>query len=67
MKYTLLLYSFLFSTLVLAQETQEKYQRAKITYSQQTNGLTQLEALGIPVEHGIHKNNHFIISEFLIF
>ena len=47
---------------VSAQESTERYQKAKIHY--QGRSLAQLDALGLPVAHGIHKHGFFIISEF---
>ena len=44
------------------QEQTERYQRAKIHY--QGRSLAQLDQLGIPMAHGIHKQGQFIISEF---
>ncbi|HIB48309.1 MAG TPA: T9SS type A sorting domain-containing protein [Flavobacteriaceae bacterium] len=64
MKHVLLLCSFLLSTLLYAQQAQETYQRAKITYTNQADGLETLEKLGLPVDHGSHKPGHFVISEF---
>ncbi|GAB5399852.1 MAG: hypothetical protein Aureis2KO_14370 [Aureisphaera sp.] len=61
----LLLTTLLFATcLGFSQEAQETYQRAKISY--QGKSLGQLEALDIPVDHGIKKKGHFIISEFSV-
>jgi len=48
-----------------AQDVQELYQRAKISYTQ-SGDLNRLAALDIPVEHGIHKKGFFIISEFSV-
>ncbi len=48
-----------------AQETQEKHQRARININQ-TEDLSILASLGIPVEHGIHKKGHFVISDFSV-
>lgn len=48
-----------------AQEVREIYQRAKISY-QQPNDLQRLIALDVPIEHGIHKKGHFLISEFSV-
>jgi len=48
-----------------AQDVQELYQRAKISYTQ-SGDLNRLAALDIPVEHGFHKKGFFIISEFSI-
>lgn len=63
MKYTLLLCIFLLSTVLVAQELQEKYQKAKISYTA-SNSLETLESLGLAVDHGIHKRGHFVISDF---
>ncbi|PHS67937.1 MAG: hypothetical protein COB12_01590 [Flavobacterium sp.] len=48
-----------------AQNNPEKYQRAKINYSE-ANDLKNLESLGIPVDHGTHKKGYFVISEFSV-
>lgn len=48
-----------------AQEFQEKYQKAKIYYTNNQD-LKQLDQLGIPVDHGIHKKGYFIISDFSV-
>ncbi|MFT7072292.1 M14 family zinc carboxypeptidase [Patiriisocius sp. Uisw_017] len=45
------------------QVTTEKYQRAKILYSE-TEALQRLESLGLPVDHGQHKMGYFVVSEF---
>ena len=50
---------------IFAQNVQETYQRAKIYYSQ-SQDLKTLDALGIPVDHGIHKRGYFVISEFSV-
>lgn len=61
----ILLFSLFFATyLGFSQEVQEIYQRAKISYHGKP--LSQLEALDIPVDHGIKKKGHFIISEFSV-
>ncbi len=65
MKKIILLVTLLTATLNYSQEFQEKYQRAKISYNT-PNGLEKLDALGIAVEHGIHKRGYFIISEFSV-
>ncbi len=65
MKYVLLICSFLLSTVLFAQEVQEKYQKAKISYSG-SRSLNTMESLGLPVAHGIHKKGHFIISDFSV-
>jgi hypothetical protein len=48
-----------------SQDIQETYQRAKIFYDS-TEKLVGLANLDIPVDHGIHKRDHFIISDFSI-
>ncbi|MCZ6594317.1 MAG: M14 family zinc carboxypeptidase [Bacteroidetes bacterium] len=55
----------LISTQGFAQETQEIYQRARISYSQ-IEDLSKLASLGIPVDHGVQKRGYFIISEFSV-
>jgi carboxypeptidase T len=65
MKYTLLLCSFLLSTVLFAQELQEKHQKAKISYTA-ANSLESLESLGLAVDHGVHKKGHFVISDFSV-
>lgn len=56
--------SFLFITVsTFAQVTQEKQQRAKILYSEQSD-LSRLESLGLPVDHGKQKLGYYIISDF---
>ena len=65
MKHFLLALFVIFSSLGYAQETQEIYQRAKISYSQ-IEDLSRLAALDIPIEHGIQKKGYFIISEFSV-
>jgi len=65
MKNIVLTFALMATLLCSAQEAQELYQRAKISYNQNTD-LDRLAALDIPVEHGIHKKGYFIISEFSI-
>jgi carboxypeptidase T len=48
-----------------AQNTSEIYQRAKIYYNSPED-LVNLGRLDIPVDHGIHKRNHFITSDFSV-
>ncbi|PKA83895.1 putative secreted protein (Por secretion system target) [Ulvibacter sp. MAR_2010_11] len=55
----------LISAVSFSQNIQEKHQRAQINYNS-TNDLTRLNALGIPLEHGVHKKGHFIISDFSV-
>jgi hypothetical protein len=45
------------------QETQEVYQRAQINYNS-IEDLSKLDALGIPVDHGIHKRGFFYYFRF---
>jgi hypothetical protein len=63
MKYLLICLLLLSTFRSFGQESQEIYQRAKISFSE-NQGLQQLGALGIPIEHGQHKKGHFIISDF---
>ncbi len=65
MKKNLLLLFLITLQVAFSQNTQEKYQRAKINYNQ-TDGLARLDALGIPIDHGIHKQGYFVISDFSI-
>ncbi|MFT5892382.1 MAG: carboxypeptidase T [Dokdonia sp.] len=58
----LLLFSFF---AINAQEKLEKYQRAKISFNQDS-GLFRLQQLDIPADHGIKKKDHFIISDFSV-
>jgi len=51
---SLLLFSMAFGQL--------KYSRAKILTNYE--GLNLLSSLGIPIDHGVHKENTFIISDF---
>ena len=53
------------TTLGFSQEIQEKHQRAKINYTQ-IEDLNRLDLMGIPVDHGIHKKGHFVISDFSV-
>ena len=64
MKNTLLTFLLLCVTFTsFSQSLQEKFQRAKIYYSD-SQQLSQLESLGVAVDHGKHKKGHFIISDF---
>lgn len=65
MNYILLFCIFLLSTVSVAQELPEKYQKAKISYSA-SNSIEALESLGLALDHGIHKKGHFVISEFSV-
>ncbi len=59
-----LLIAFLFVSFVgFSQQEREKFQRAKISYSQNED-LSRLESMGLPVDHGIHKKGFYVISEF---
>ncbi len=61
-----LLFVLLFAIqLSFSQNVQEKHQRAKINYTH-LDDLSQLDAMGIPVDHGIHKRGHFVISDFSV-
>ncbi len=63
MKKTVLLLLCFIVQLGFSQQVQEKHQRAKINY-QNPDDLAKLDALGVPVDHGIHKKGHFVISDF---
>ena len=64
MKNYLLTFLLLFVTLTsFSQSIKEKFQRAKIYYSG-SQQLSQLESLGVAVDHGKHKKGYFIISDF---
>jgi len=65
MKKKILLALLVSFQLSFAQIVQEKHQQAKIHY-QQSDDLAKLDALGVPVDHGIHKKGHFVISDFSI-
>jgi len=65
MKKSLLLVLLFVIQFSFAQNKPEKYQRAKINYSQ-ANDLKNLESLGIPVDHGTHKKGYFVISDFSV-
>ncbi|WGK64605.1 M14 family zinc carboxypeptidase [Croceiramulus getboli] len=52
----------LLTSLLFAQQPQV-YKRAKVYYSS-PEGLERLAQAGIPVDHGIHKRNTFVISDF---
>lgn len=47
---------------VSATSYSQNYSKVKI-YTNQI-GLQQLAELGLPVDHGIHKKNHFVITDF---
>ena len=64
MKHILLTLFFVCATLTgFSQSPENRFKRAKIYYSD-TQQLSQLESLGIAVDHGKHKKGHFIISDF---
>ena len=64
MKYTLFTLLLVCVTLSsFSQSFEEKFQRAKIYYSD-SQQLSQLESLGVAVDHGKHKKGYFIISDF---
>ena len=58
MKTTLLLFSFLISYWGFSQE----YSRAKVMAD--SKGLQTLAELGIGIDHGVVKRDHFFISDF---
>lgn len=53
------------TSISFSQEIQEKHQRAQINYTNSSD-LLRLEALGLPMDHGVHKKGVYIISEFSI-
>lgn len=55
-----MLFSLLSVSVLFSQ--QEKYSRVKIWTDNE--GLSKLSNLGIPVDHGVHKQNTFFISDF---
>jgi hypothetical protein len=65
MKHIITLLLILVNFTGFTQEQQEKYQRAKINYSEASD-LSRLATLGIPVEHGTHKRGHYVISDFSV-
>ncbi|MEM7087733.1 MAG: M14 family zinc carboxypeptidase [Bacteroidota bacterium] len=65
MKQVLILAFLLCASVGFAQEAQEIYQRAKISYSGKKE-LVRLSDLGIPIEHGMQKKGYYIISEFSV-
>ena len=65
MKYTL--FTLLLACVTLSsfsQSTEEKFQRAKIYYSD-SQQLSQLESLGVAVDHGKHKKGYLLFQTFL--
>jgi len=54
---------FCFLMTICSSQSSPIVQRAKIWYSN-ADDLSRLEALGIPTDHGIKKNNFYFISEF---
>ncbi len=48
-----------------SQNVQEKHQRAKINLNN-SEDLSRLDALGIPVDHGIHERGQYLISDFSV-
>ena len=65
MKQVFLLAFFMCVSFGFAQETQEIYQRAKISYDGKAD-LSRLSDLDIPIEHGMQKKGYYIISEFSV-
>lgn len=48
---------------LISQNSTEKFHRAKIYYNN-FEDLKQLESLGIPMDHGLHKKNIYFESDF---
>jgi carboxypeptidase T len=65
MKNILVLGLLSISLSLCAQNTSQTYQRAKIYYSSPED-IVNLGRLDIPIDHGIHKRNHFITSDFSV-
>lgn len=64
MKRFLYITLFFMCTSIYSQNASiEKYHRAKIYYSSKED-LNKLSKLGLAVDHGHHKKNNFIISDF---
>ncbi len=62
MKNILLILLLLFSDIALSQN-KPVYKRAKITYHTPQNFIKLMQA-GIPMDHGVHKSEGYIISDF---
>ncbi|MEP0515269.1 M14 family metallopeptidase, partial [Dokdonia sp.] len=60
--FLILLFSFF---TIQAQDRLETYQRAKISFNQESD-IYRLQELDIPADHGIKKKDHFIISDFSV-
>ena len=58
-----LIYFFCFFYLISFSQKKNTFHKAKINYSS-SKDLNILEENGISVEHGIHKKNYFLISDF---
>ena len=58
-----LIYFFCFFYLISFTQKKNTFHKAKINYSS-SKDLNMLEEYGISVEHGIHKKNYFLISDF---
>jgi len=65
MKKMLFLCVLLFSITLHAQVVSEKHQRAKINYNGNED-FERLNQLGISLDHGVHKEGYFFISEFSV-
>ena len=53
---------FLFTSNIFSQRI-ERFDKVKINYNN-TSELITLSNLGVCVDHGLHKKNHFLISDF---
>ena len=65
MKITTILFLLFCALNAFSQDIQEKYQYAKINY-QNSEDLFRLNNLGIPLDHGNHKKNQYLISDFSV-
>ena len=58
-----LIYFFCFFYLISFSQKKNTFHKAKINYSS-SKDLNMLEENGVSVEHGVHKKNYFLISDF---
>ena len=63
MYYLRIFFVFVCIPLVSFSQNKEKFHKVKINYSS-PNDLVKLANQGVAIDHGIHKKNHFFISDF---
>ena len=63
MNYLRIFFVFVCIPLVSFSQNKEKFHKVKINYSS-PNDLVKLANQGVAIDHGIHKKNHFFISDF---